>query len=66
MRITLRVWRPIEKKNEPQNGRRYDVLKCGHAVPANDNRYRVCRSCPECAARVVLYKLKHEGRHAVR
>jgi hypothetical protein len=49
------VWRSIVKKNERQGSKRYDVLVCQHAVPANDNTYRVARSCPECRLRVKEY-----------
>jgi hypothetical protein len=49
------VWRTIVKKNDLQGSDRYDVLVCQHAVPANDNRYRKARSCPECRLRVQQY-----------
>ncbi len=42
------VWRHIVKKNERHAGKLFDVLVCNHSVPANDNRYRRARSCPEC------------------
>ncbi len=32
------VWRSIVKKNERQGSKRYDVLVCQFAVPANDDR----------------------------
>ena len=49
------VWRTIVKKNERQAGKRYDVLICQHAVPANDNTYRKARACPACRVRVQQY-----------
>jgi hypothetical protein len=49
------VWRTIVKKNERQGSKRYDVLICRHAVPANDNTYRRARSCPECRLKVQEY-----------
>ncbi len=49
------VWRTIVRKNERQGGVVYDVLVCGHAVPANDNTYRQARSCPVCRQRVQQY-----------
>jgi hypothetical protein len=49
------VWRSIVKKNERQGSRRYDVLVCLHAVPANDNTYRTARACPECRLTVQRY-----------
>lgn len=49
------VWRSIVKKNERQGSKRYDVLVCQHAVPANDNTYRTARSCPECRLVVQQY-----------
>jgi len=49
------IWRTIVKKNERQGSRRYDVLVCTHAVPANDNTYRRARSCPECRIKVQAY-----------
>jgi hypothetical protein len=49
------VWRTIVKKNERHAGRRYDVLVCDHAVPANDNTYRRARACPFCRERVQQY-----------
>ncbi len=49
------VWRTIVKKNERQGSKRYDVLVCQHAVPANDNTYRTARSCPECRVTVQRY-----------
>lgn len=53
------VWRRIVKKNERQGSGRYDVLICDHAVPANDNRYRQVRSCPECRLKVQQYADEH-------
>ena len=49
------VWRTIVKKNERQGGKLFDVLVCDHAVPANDNRYRRARACPECRIKVQAY-----------
>ena len=49
------VWRAIVKKNERQGSKRYDVLVCQHAVPANDNTYRTARACPECRLTVQRY-----------
>lgn len=49
------VWRSIAKKNERQGSKRYDVLVCQHAVPANDNTYRTARACPECRLSVQRY-----------
>ena len=49
------VWRSIVKKNERQGSKRYDVLVCQHAVPANDNTYRTARACPECRLAVQRY-----------
>jgi hypothetical protein len=49
------VWRKIVKKNERQGRARYDVLVCNHAVPSNDNTYRVARACPECRLTVQRY-----------
>jgi len=56
------VWRRIVKKNELQSGKRFDVLICDHAVPANDNTYRRARSCPECRVRVQEYADQHRAR----
>lgn len=53
------VWRRIVKKSELQGGKRFDVLVCSHAVPANDNAYRRARSCPECRIRVQQYADGH-------
>ena len=49
------VWRTIVKKNERQGSKRYDVLVCQHAVPANDNTYRTARACPACRVTVQRY-----------
>lgn len=49
------VWRTIVKKNERQGGKQFDILACQHAVPANDNTYRLARSCPECRVKVQQY-----------
>jgi hypothetical protein len=55
-KFTVReVWRPILKKSELQGSTRWDVLACNHSVPANDNRYRRARSCPECREKVQDY-----------
>lgn len=57
------AWRTIAKKNELQDGRPFDVLVCGHAVPVDPstraNVYRRCRACPECAAQVERYRREH-------
>jgi hypothetical protein len=53
------VWRTIVKKNERQGSRRYDVLVCQHAVPANDNTYRRARSCFECRLKVQEFADQH-------
>ncbi|HTP27962.1 MAG TPA: hypothetical protein VMK12_20195, partial [Anaeromyxobacteraceae bacterium] len=38
----------------------YDVLICGHSVPAaTDNTYRKARACPECRVRVQEYADAH-------
>ncbi len=55
------VWRQIVKKNERHGDKRYDVLICNHAVPANDNTYRRARSCPECRVRVQQSADEHSG-----
>jgi hypothetical protein len=31
------------------------VLVCKHAVPSNDNTYRLVRACPECRVMVQKY-----------
>jgi hypothetical protein len=49
------TWRRIQKLNEPQGTRFFDVLVCGHAVPASDTAYRRFRSCPDCRLRVQAY-----------
>ena len=49
------VWRKIAKKNERHAGRPFDVLVCGHVVPANDNTYRRVRACLECRVKVQAY-----------
>lgn len=60
------VYRAIVKKNERQADGRYDVLICGHAVPAAaENTFRTARACPECRVRVQEYADQHhalEGR----
>jgi len=58
------VWRRIVKKNELQGDKRFDVLICNHAVPANDNTYRRARSCPECRVRVQEYADQHRASQA--
>ncbi|HTP28647.1 MAG TPA: hypothetical protein VMK12_23685 [Anaeromyxobacteraceae bacterium] len=58
------VWRRIVKKNERQGEKLYDVLVCDHAVPANDNRYRRARSCPECRIKVQEYADQRRGERA--
>jgi hypothetical protein len=54
------VWRAIVKKSERQGNELYDVLICDYAVPANDNRYRRARSCPECRIKVQEYADQHQ------
>jgi hypothetical protein len=49
------AWRPIAKRNEAQGDQVFDVLVCGHAVPASDTAYRRFRSCPDCRLRVQEY-----------
>ena len=49
------TWRRIQKLAEPQGTGLYDVLICGHAVPASDTAYRRYRSCPDCRLRVQEY-----------
>jgi len=49
------TWRPILKLNERQGEARFDVLVCGHAVPASDTAYRRFRACPDCRLRVQQY-----------
>jgi hypothetical protein len=49
------AWRQISKLNERQGNGYYDVLVCGHAVPASDTAYRRFRSCPDCRVRVQAY-----------
>lgn len=52
-KFTVReVWRTIVKKNERHGDGVFDVLVCGHAVRANDNTYRLARSCPACRVQV--------------
>jgi hypothetical protein len=46
------VWRRIQRLNEKQGSRKFDVLVCGHAVPASDTAYRRFRACPECRVQV--------------
>jgi len=58
------VWRRIVKKNELQGDKRFDVLICNHAVPANDNTYRRARSCPECRLKVQEYADQHRASQA--
>jgi hypothetical protein len=49
------AWRPIQKLNERQGNALFDVLVCGHSVPASDTAYRRFRSCPDCRLRVQEY-----------
>jgi hypothetical protein len=49
------TWRRIQKLDERQGTGFYDVLICGHAVPASDTAYRRFRSCPDCRLRVQEY-----------
>jgi hypothetical protein len=54
------VYRKIVKKNERQTEGLYDVLICGHSVPAaTDNTFRKARACPECRIRVQEYADAH-------
>jgi putative endonuclease len=54
------VYRAIVKKSEKQAGGRYDVLVCGHVVPAaTENTFRKARACPECRVRVQEYADQH-------
>lgn len=54
------VYRAIVKKNERQAQGLYDVLVCGHAVPAaTDNTFRKARPCTECRVRVQEYADHH-------
>lgn len=54
------VYRAIVKKNERQAKGLYDVLICGHAVPAaTDNTFRKARPCPDCRVRVQEYADQH-------
>jgi hypothetical protein len=46
------VWRRIQRLNEKQGSGKFDVLVCGHAVPASDTSYRRFRACPECRVEV--------------
>jgi hypothetical protein len=46
------VWRRIQRLNEQQGFAKFDVLVCGHAVPASDTAYRRFRACPECRVQV--------------
>jgi len=46
------VWRRIVKLSERQGAGKFDVLVCGHAVPASDTAYRRFRACPECRVQV--------------
>jgi hypothetical protein len=49
------TWRRIVKLNERQGGKPYDVLVCGHAVPASDTAFRRFRACPDCRLTVQRY-----------
>jgi len=53
------VWRRIVKLNERQGSQKYDVLGCGHAVPASDTAYRRFRACPECRVKVQQFADQH-------
>jgi hypothetical protein len=46
------VWRRIVAWNERQGAGKFDVLICGHSVPASDTAYRKFRACPECRVQV--------------
>jgi putative endonuclease len=60
-KFTVRpVYRAIVKKSERQAGGVFDVLVCGHAVPAAvENTYRKASACPECRVRVQQYVDEH-------
>ncbi len=65
MKFTVpEVWRTIVKKNERHGRKRFDVLVCDHAVPANDNTYRRARACPECRVKVQEYADQYRAQHA--
>jgi hypothetical protein len=49
------TWRRIVKWNERQGGKPYDVLVCGHSVPASDTAFRRFRACPDCRVTVQQY-----------
>lgn len=56
------VYRAIVKKGERQAGGIFDVLVCGHAVPAYvENTYRKASACPECRLRVQQYVDEQAG-----
>jgi putative endonuclease len=65
-KLTVRpVYRAIVKKNERQAGGVFDVLVCGHAVPATvENTYRKASACPECRLRVQAYVDEQREREA--
>jgi len=46
------VWRRIQRLSEKQGSGKFDVLVCGHAVPASDTAYRRFRACPDCRVQV--------------
>jgi hypothetical protein len=54
------VWRRILKLNERQGSQTFDVLVCGHAVPASDTAYRKYRACSECRVTVQRFADEHE------
>jgi hypothetical protein len=60
------TWRPIRRRNERQGDSLFDVLACGHAVPASDTAHRRFRSCPDCRVHVQAYadRLGRESRAA--
>jgi putative endonuclease len=65
-KLTVRpVYRAIVKKNERQATGLFDVLVCGHAVPATvENTYRKASACPECRLRVQEYVDRQQGHEA--
>lgn len=56
------TWRRISKRGEQQGTGRFDVLVCGHVVPASDTPYRRFRPCPECRAFAHRFAQDHARR----
>lgn len=48
-------WRRIARRGEQQGRRKFDVLVCGHVVPASDTTFRRFRPCAECRVTVQRY-----------